>query len=49
MVTRGGGLALGDRGWVVWLVVLGLLGAALIVLATLALFFLRLHYFPHGP
>ena len=40
---------MGGRGWVFWLVILGLGGVALIVLATLALFFLRLHFFPHGP
>ena len=40
---------MGDRGWVFWLMVLGLLGVALIVLANIALFFLRLHFFPHGP
>jgi len=48
VATRGGGLALGNRGWVFWLVVLGILGVALIVLATLVLFLLRLHFFPHG-
>ena len=40
---------MGGRGLVVWLVILGLLGVALIVLATLGLFLLRLHFFAHGP
>ena len=38
-----------ERGCAFWLIVLGLLGVASIVLATLALFLLRLYFFPHGP
>ena len=52
VVAKVGGLALGDRGWGFWLVVLGVLGfggVGLIVLATFALFFLRLHLFPNVP
>ena len=37
---------MGDRSWAFWLVICGLLSVALIVLATIALFLLRLHFSP---